>query len=921
MEYSKTINLPDSSFPMKAGLAQKEPKMLEKWENENLYQRLRESRKGKEKYILHDGPPYANGDIHMGTALNKILKDIIVRFKAIQGYDTPYVPGWDCHGLPIEHRVVQKLTNKKKLKETSLDELRSMCREYAAEYVDKQREQFKRLGGIGDWDNPYLTMSREYEAAIVDTFAKLVEEGYVYKGLRPIHWSWAAETALAEAEVEYEQHTSTSVYVKFPVENGVNEKISGSVYAMIWTTTPWTLPANVACAFNAAHDYVAVKIEGDWCIMAKGLMEATLQKQGYEFEKLEIQPISIEEIEKLKIKHPFIDRESKVVFADYVTLETGTGIVHTAPGHGQEDYQTGLKYDLPILSPVDRRGRYTDEFAMMEGEHVFKANPKIVELLEGKGLLYYSEDITHSYPHCWRTKKPLIFRATEQWFLKIDHNGLRGKTISQLPEIKWFPKWGEKRMSDMLSGRPDWCLSRQRAWGVPIPAFYCEDCGETILTTKTAKHFSDIVKEKGVDVWFTEEVEKLIPEGLTCKCGSKNFAKESDILDVWFDSGVSSFAVLDEREELSAPADLYIEGNDQYRGWFQASIWPSVALRGFAPYKTIVTSGWMLDENGKTMHKSAGNAVSPEKVTKQYGADILRLWVISEDFKEDLRLGDKLLKITADSYRKIRNSFRYLLGNLADFNPEEDLLPHEELKELDRYALSRLQLFLKYAEEKMQNFDFHMFYQRLVNYCNTELSSTYFDILKDRLYCDGKKSKSRRSGQSALYHILQALVRTIAPVMPFTAEEVWQHYNGGDAEPVQLQYWISADEKLIDKSFSGKWERVMALREEALKALELEREKGSIKKSLEGKIIINPLSAEDRELIQSMKEELKEVFIVSEIELSEEKDDSFFEGRLSFVKAAAADGDKCLRCWKVSDDIGNDSEHTELCGRCAEAVK
>lgn len=920
MDYRDTINLPSTNFPMKASLSVREPETLKRWEEVNLYKQIREARKGSEKFILHDGPPYANGDIHMGTALNKILKDIIIRYKSLRGYDTPYTPGWDCHGLPIEHKVVEELSKKKKLSETSASDLRKMCREYATDFVNRQREQFKRLGGIGDWENPYLTMSNEYESAIVDTFASLVEKGYIYKGLRPIHWCPTCETALAEAEVEYQEHTSLSVFVTFPASGEINKKLGDNVYVMIWTTTPWTLPANTACAFNESFEYCAVKIEDKWCIMAKGLRESVLSKKGYKFEDMESVDVSIDEIRSLKIKHPFIDRQSQVVFADYVTLETGTGVVHTAPGHGQEDYHTGLAYNLQIISPVDRAGKYTSEFSMMEGEHVFKANPKIADMLNEMGFLYYSEEVSHSYPHCWRSKTPLIFRATEQWFLKISHESLREKTLEVLPSISWFPKWGERRMTDMLKRRPDWCLSRQRHWGVPIPAFYCKSCGETILTPKTARHFASIVKEYSVDIWFSKEASELLPKDTVCKCGSTDFEKENDILDVWFDSGVSSFAVLDQKEDLSCPADLYIEGNDQYRGWFQASIWPSVALRGIAPYKTIVTSGWMLDEKGHAMHKSAGNAVAPEKVTKVYGADILRLWVMSEDFKEDLRLGENLLKITSESYRKIRNTFRYMLGNLSSFN-DEDAVEIEKLKEVDRYALSRLHTFLKTIERHLDNYDFHLYYQKLVNYCNTELSSTYFDILKDRLYCDGKKSESRRSALTVLSSIFNSLCRVVAIVMPFTADEAWRSAKGENTPSIHTLLWIESDESLIDEALENKWKKILTVRDDALKALEIAREKGVVKKSLEARVLLKAKDEETKALINETLSILPEIFIVSAVEVVENTDENFHEGEASFSLAKEAIGEKCERCWNINESVGSNNEHPGLCARCLEAIK
>ncbi|MBI4977182.1 MAG: isoleucine--tRNA ligase [Spirochaetes bacterium] len=918
-DFSKTINLPSTAFPMKANLAQKEPLQIKTWQEKNYYAAMRQARNGKPKFILHDGPPYANGDIHMGTALNKILKDIIVRYKSLCGFDTPFVPGWDCHGLPIEHRVVKELKEKKKT--VPLETLRRICRETAGKFVNVQREQFKRLGCIGDWEHPYMTMSPEYEAAIVDVFSRLVDEGYVYRGLKPIHWCPECETALAEAEMEYSDHTSPSIFVKFPLVKPANAKTANAKnYVMIWTTTPWTLAANTACAFNGNFEYVAAKMEGDWCVLAKDLLDSVLSKKSIDKNSVETVALTLKEVEDLTIRHPFLDRESRVVFAEYVTLDTGSGVVHTAPGHGQDDYQTGLKYGLPVLSPVDHQGKYTDEFPHMVGVSVWEANPKVIELLKEKNVLYFTEKITHTYPHCWRCKSPLIFRATEQWFFKKDHNDLRNRTVEATKDVTWVPSWGDVRMKNMIANGPDWCLSRQRAWGVPIPAFYCKKCGKNLLTKESVAHFSQLVKKHGVEVWFSLPVSELLPAGTKCSCGGTDFEKEGDILDVWFDAGVSSFAVLETREELSVPADVYIEGNDQYRGWFQAALWPAMALRNAPSYKNVITVGWMLDAQGKAMHKSAGNAVSPDEVTKVYGADILRLWVVSEDFKEDLRLGKELLDKTAESYRKIRNTFRYLLGNIGDFDPANDTVAVKDLTEVDRLELSRLHSFLKEAADKLNSYDFHLYYQRLVNYCNTELSSTYFDILKDRLYCDGKKSVTRRSAQTVLYAILEALVRVVAPVLPFTSEEVYRSYKGENAAPVQTLLWIPSDASLIDKTLEAKWDTVFKLRDEALKVLEVARAQGIIGKSLEGEILIMPKDDATKALIASMADKLNEVFIVSAVKLTDTPPENSVDGALCVMSAVVSQAPKCSRCWTHRVSVGTIKEQPELCDRCAQAI-
>ena len=921
MDYSSTINLPKTDFPMKAGLKEKEPKIIQKWEEEKIYKRLRELRKDAPKCILHDGPPYANGDIHIGTALNKIIKDIIVRYKSAKGFNSPYIPGWDCHGMPIELKVQESLGDK--YKETSKFIMRKKCRAYAQKYIDIQRKQFKRLGVMGDWKNPYLTMSPEYESEIVSVFSQLVERGYIFKGLRTIHWCIHCETALAAAEIEYDDnHVSNSIYVRFPVLNKINDKLNGNVDVMIWTTTPWTLPSNMACAFNKNLEYAAVKIGDRYAIMTTTLIETVLSKNNLTLEGLEIIPISMEEIEKLEIAHPFIEnRKSQVVFADYVEATSGTGIVHTAPGHGLEDYQTGLNYNLDIYCPVDREGRYTSDYKEMEGVRVTDANPKIIEILKNNGRLFYKEDISHSYPICWRCKNPLIFRATDQWFMNMKHDNIDERTVKSLENIKWYPIWGHDRMKKMLDNRPDWCLSRQRSWGVPIPAFYCKKCGKTLLTSESTKHFAEIVKTKGMDVWFELEPKDLLPAGTKCECGSDEFGKEEDILDVWFDSGVSSFASQKTNKDLDGnfPVEIYLEGGDQYRGWFQAAIWPSMAIRGIPPYKELITHGWTLDENGKAMHKSAGNVVSPLDVIDKYGADILRLWCISEDFTHNARVGDNMMKAIADNYRKIRNTFRYLLGNLNDFDFEKDKIEIEKLLPVDRYALSRLYSFVKSAEKSCDNYEFHVFYQRLINYCVVELSATYLDIIKDRLYCDKKDSLSRRSTQTVLIEILDVLVKVIAPFLPFTMDEIWGYYKKSSS--VHLQLFPEAKEEYIDLELEKEWETILKVRDDVLLSLERARYNNTIGKSLEAYINISPKDSAVKDLLIKYNKYLNEIFIVSKVIVEDKKDDSFIEGDVSFVKTIKAEHEKCVRCWGHYETVGENKEHKELCARCVEALK
>lgn len=921
MDYRSTINLPQTKFPMKAGLKEKEPKILKEWEDNKLYNQIREIRKNAPSFVLHDGPPYANGDIHVGTALNKIIKDIIVRYKTSQGFNSPYIPGWDCHGLPIELKVEEILGEK--YQDTPKNIIRKKCRSYAQKQIDNQRKQFKRLGVMGDWDNPYLTMSKEYEAEIVSVFSQLVQKGYIYKGLKSIHWCIDCKTALAAAEIEYDElHISKSVYVKFPVLGKVNDKLVGNVNVMIWTTTPWTLPANVACAFNEELEYVAVKIGDEYSIMATGLVETVLAKEEIDYNESELIKVTTDEIKSLVIEHPFIEgRKSIVVFAPYVDDKSGTGIVHTAPGHGTDDFNTGIKNNLEIYCPVNEEGKYTYEFEMMKGVHITEANDKIIDLMRDNGKLFSTEKIEHSYPICWRCKKPVIFRTTNQWFMNMKHNNLEQKTIDSLSALRWVPKWGKERMTSMLKDRPDWCLSRQRAWGVPIPAFYCKDCGEALLTPETTKKVADIVKQNGIDVWFEMEASELLPDGIKCKCGSNNFGKESDILDVWFDSGVSSFALEQTHaNEVQSGIDIYLEGGDQYRGWFQSSIWPSMAIKGVPPYRQLITHGWVLDEKGHAMHKSAGNTVSPLDIVYEYGADILRLWCISEDFTHNLRIGDNMMKAVSDNYRKIRNTFRYLLGNIHDFNFETDKVDTDKLLPVDRYALSKLHSFLKFSEEKLDNYEYHIFYQRLINYMSVDMSATYLDIIKDRLYCAKKDSLSRRSAQTVLYYMIESLVRVLTMFLPFTTEEIWKMHKGDENSSVHLQNWPKYDKNIINAEIEKEWDSILKVRDDVLLSLERARDNNTIGKSLEANVIINPKNEEVHNILSKYIKCLNESFIVSKVELTQNRDDSFTEGEVSYVKTIESKSEKCVRCWGHYESIGSDTNHPSLCGRCADAI-
>ena len=785
MDYSKTVNLPSADFPMKANLPEREPMMLKKWESDKIYDRIIKSRAGKPLYILHDGPPYANGHLHAGHALNKTLKDIIVKHKTMKGFNAPYVPGWDCHGLPIELQVTKKLGNA--AREMPKIEIRKKCREYAGEFVKIQMEEFKRLGVFADYEHPYLTMSPVYESTIAETLGKLFKEGYIFRGKKPIYWCPNCETALAEAEIEYANHTSDSIFVKFPVAAdsittaGLDKK---NTYVVIWTTTPWTLPANLGVCLHPDYAYSAYKFGNEFYIIADGLAEAMCATVGSRYtEKI---ALKMNELKVLDVRHPFIDRQSKVIFGTHVTLEQGTGIVHTAPGHGMEDYIVGLQYDLDVLCPVDHQGRYTDDFPLMKGLNVFAANPKVIELLKEKNALIKTESIEHSYPHCWRCKKPLIYRATEQWFFGIDIKGLRKKGLKSIDDTEWIPSWGESRFKGMVETRPDWCLSRQRSWGVPIPSFSCKKCAKNMMSAESIQHFADISRSKGIDAWYTDDIKDLIPAETKCSCGSAEFVKDFDILDVWFDSGVSHFAVLENWEGHRWPADLYLEGSDQHRGWFQSSLWPAIALKGRAPYKTVLTHGFLLDHEGKAMSKSAGNGILPETIVNKFGADILRLWVSSEDYRSDVKLGMDMMQQVADSYRKIRNTFKFILGNLGDFTPD-NAVAYEKLPDIDKWILHELYQLSQGIIDAYEKFEFHNVYRKIVNFCAIELSSVYFDISKDILYTEEKNSLKRRANQTALYEISETLVRLLAPLIPFTTEEVWQFK--GHTDSVHEQYY------------------------------------------------------------------------------------------------------------------------------------
>jgi len=929
MDYKKTLNLPNTKFPMKANLANKEPVQIKKWEEEKLYTKIREASKGRETFLLHDGPPYANGHIHIGTALNKILKDIIVRSRQMAGFDAPYVPGWDCHGLPIEHNVDKELGKKKR--EMSLVQIRQHCRRYAEKFIDIQREEFKRLGVMGEWDNPYLTMNYRYEAIIARECCGFALDGSLIKSKKPIHWCCSCQTALAEAEIEYKDESSPSIFVKFKAAEDFSEAadvLKGKdVYVVIWTTTPWTLPANRAVALHPDFNYAAVQTTGnEILILADELVESCMQTFGIT-DYTKVADISSAQLENKKCMHPLYDLESLIILGQHVTLEAGTGCVHTAPGHGREDYDVARQYDLEVYSPVNNRGLFTDEIEEFSGQFVFKANAGIIAKLEADGLLMAQEDIRHSYPHCWRCKRPVIFRATPQWFISMEKTNLRQKSLTEIDKVKWIPHWGKERIYGMIENRPDWCVSRQRSWGVPIAVFYCEKCEALHINPQIIDKVFNLFDKHGADIWFETDVSDFIDKGTVCDaCGNDTFLKESDILDVWFDSGVSHLAVLEERDELKWPADLYLEGSDQHRGWFHSTLLTSVGRREQAPYKTVLTHGFVVDKNGKKMSKSIGNVIAPDKVIKQYGAEILRLWVAASDYRDDVRISDNILKQLSDAYRRIRNTCRFILGNVSDFDPAKDKVSYQSLSDMDRYALHKLSKLVKKALDAYENYEFHTIYHSLYNYCTVDLSSFYLDILKDRLYTSPPASDIRRNAQTVMYTILDALTKIMAPLLPFTAEEIWLHLPGTDdkEESIHLSTFSELEEQWLDDQLAENWDLLIKIRGEVTKALEEARVNKLIGHPLDASITICA-SGNAFDILKKYEEELQSIFIVSEVSLTQTSPDGDLyrspeiEGLQ--IKVASASGEKCERCWIYDDTVGADQDQPSICNRCLNAVK
>ncbi|WP_040036502.1 isoleucine--tRNA ligase [Bacillus thermotolerans] len=915
MEYKDTLLMPKTEFPMRGNLPKREPAMQEKWNEINIYQKVQERTKGRPMFVLHDGPPYANGDIHMGHAMNKILKDFIVRYKSMSGYHAPYVPGWDTHGLPIEQALTNKGVNRK---EMTVAEFRKLCEEYAYEQIAGQKEQFKRLGVRGDWENPYITLKKEYEAEQIKVFGEMAKKGYIYKGQRPVYWSPSSESALAEAEIEYKDKRSPSIYVAFDVKDGKGVLEEGTKI-VIWTTTPWTIPANLGISVHPDLTYAVVAANDEQYVIVEELVEEVAAKVGWESPEI-VRKVKGAELEYVTAKHPLYDRESLVMLGEHVTTDSGTGCVHTAPGHGEDDFVVGKKYGLDVLCPVNDRGVMTEEAPGFEGLFYDSANKPITEKLEEAGALLKLEFFTHSYPHDWRTKKPVIFRATAQWFASIDK--FRDDLLEAVKETKWVPAWGETRLFNMVRDRGDWCISRQRAWGVPIPVFYAEN-NEPIITDETIAHISNLFREHGSNIWFEREAKDLLPEGFTHP-GSPNgqFTKEMDIMDVWFDSGSSHQAVLEERDDLVRPADLYLEGSDQYRGWFNSSLTTGVAVTGKAPYKGVLSHGFALDGEGRKMSKSLGNVVIPAKVMKQLGADILRLWVASVDFQADVRISDNILKQVAEVYRKIRNTFRFLLGNLADFEPGRDAVAYGNLREVDQFMLVKLNELVKDVHRYYDNYEFAAIYHAVNNFCTVDLSAFYLDFAKDILYIEPENHQDRRAIQTVLYETLLALTKILSPILSHTTDEVWAYIPGVEEESVQLTDMPEPKEMPEAEALKEKWTKFMKLRDDVLKALEEARNEKVIGKSLTAKVTLYA-DEETKALLKSIEEDVKQLLIISGFEQGGSLADAP-EHALKFEHAAVvvekAEGETCERCWIVSTDVGENDAHPTLCSRCADVV-
>ncbi len=915
MDYGKTLNLPKTDFPMRAKLPQREPEIMEIWEQKEVYHQLRKKRQGATKFVLHDGPPYANGAIHMGTALNKVLKDIIVKFRAMEGYDAPYVPGWDTHGLPIEHQII-KTKNIQREEVSDLD-FRRMCRDYALHYVDVQRDQFKRLGVRGDWEEPYLTLAPSFEAKQIEVFGIMADQGYIYKGLKPVYWCADCQTALAEAEVEYQDRRSDSIFVKFPITEDKGLLSQGNhLYCLIWTTTPWTIPANQAVAVHPDFSYVLAETTGGSLLVAEGLLEE-LQKMGNETFKV-LARFSGKELEGIRCKHPLYQREAPLILSRHVTLGQGTGCVHIAPGHGHEDFELGEEYQLEVMNPLDDQGYFTREAGRFSGLRYQEGNKAVIDSLQEDGLLWYSEEVEHQYPHCWRCKQPILFRATEQWFASVE--GFREQALTAVEEVNWIPAWGKERMKNMVAERQDWCISRQRVWGVPLPVFYCQHCATPLLNRESVKAVQELFAKEGSDAWFYKNAEEILPPDMACTCcGGQHFYQEKDIMDVWFDSGSSHVAVCEVREDQHWPADLYLEGSDQFRGWFQSSLLTSVATRSKPPYNSVLSHGWVVDGEGRKMSKSLGNVISPEEIIKKYGADILRLWVSSADFTRDVHLSESILQQLVEVYRKIRNTSKFMLGNLNDFSPEKDTRPYQQWEEIDKWAYARLQQVLEKVTLAYKSYEYHQVFHTVHHFCVVDLSNFYLDVIKDRLYCSLPEDESRRSAQTVIYHVLKELMLMLAPVISFTTEEVWQKLPGDKEESIQLSDWPLVRQEFKDEELLERWKKLLDIRDEIMKALEQARQEKVIGGSLEAKVI---LYAEEPgwSLLKYFDEQLSDLMMVSQHSLiqgrSGESNIYQSEELPLEVKVEKAEGDKCERCWNFTPEL----DSSNICPRCNEVL-
>jgi len=925
VDLKSTLNLPKTDFPMKARLPEREPEQLAAWEQTGLYRRILETRTGKPLFVLHDGPPYPTGEIHLGTGLNKVLKDMIVKSKTMAGFRSPYIPGWDCHGLPIETQVEKQLGGK--TAKVPPAEFRKMCREFAARYVEIHKREFKRLGIFGQWDKPYLTMDPDLEAAIAGAFIDFFEKGLVYRGLKPVYWCIYDRTALAEAEVEYEDHTSPSIWVKFPVAaDEKSAKLGKDVSALIWTTTPWTLPANRALAFHPDFEYVLAETVFGTLLLAKDRVKAFAEDLNTDIRNVR-GGWKGKELEGIQFQHPFLDLRVPAVLADYVTLDQGSGIVHTAPGHGTDDFRTGQKYGLEAYAPQDDDGRFTEGLPEYKGKTVFEANPIIVELLKKRGMLVGEKKLAHSYPHCWRCHNPVIFRATEQWFIGLDAGDLRKKALDEIEKVKWLPAWGRERMREMVADRPDWCISRQRFWGVPLVVFYCDACGKQLKDFAALRHVLPFFEREGADAWYTRSAEELLPPGTKCSCGASKWRKENDILDVWFESGSTHLAVLKESNGLKWPADVYLEGPDQFRGWFQSSLLNAIGTRGHSPYKQVVTHGWTLDEKGAPMSKSLGNALYPNEIVEKWGADLLRVWVVSQDYTADMRNSPAMMTQLAEAYRKIRNTFRFALSNLFDFDPQRNSVADADLWEMDAWMIRRTGALARQCLDWYTSFEFHRVYHALHDFCSVDLSAFYFDVLKDRLYTFAPNNRGRRSAQTAVYRIASALVRLIAPILVFTSEEIWKYLPraASDPESIHMTSFPAADdlEQALDDSRSRNWERLLAIREEVLKVLEPMRAEKVISANLEARVMLGA-SGELLSLLQKYAQYLPALFITSQVEIQNVPGDGgaavAAELQGLAIRGERALGKKCERCWNYSVHVGENADYPAFCERCVAAL-